>query len=63
VSRKAEFVVCDQSIERAHSWLVSWRGILVRWEKQPENYLAVIELACALLWFRYYLSLTPWLRA
>jgi putative transposase len=50
-------------VERAHSWLVSWRGILVRWEKKPENYLAVIELACALLWFRYYLTLAPSLRA
>jgi putative transposase len=50
-------------LERAHSWLVGWRGILVRWEKKPENYLGVIQLACALLWFRYYLSLTPWLRS
>ena len=50
-------------VERAHSWLASWRGILVRWEKKPENYLAVIELACALLWFRYYLTLAPGLRS
>ena len=46
-------------VERAHSWLVSWRAILVRWEKKPENYLGLIQLACALLWFRYYLSLAP----
>jgi putative transposase len=50
-------------VERAHSWLTSWRGILVRWEKKPENYLGLIQLACALLWGRHYLRLAPWLRA
>jgi putative transposase len=49
--------------ERAHSWLTGWRGILVRWEKKPENYLGLIELACALLWFRYLLALAPGLRS
>jgi putative transposase len=44
-------------VERTHSWLVSWRGILVCWEKKVENYLGVIELACALLWFRRFLRL------
>jgi hypothetical protein len=38
---------------------VSWRGILVRWEKKPENYLGLIPLDSALLWFRRYLSLVP----
>lgn len=46
-------------VERAHSWLVSWRAILVRWERKAENYLGLIELACALLWGRYYLQLVP----
>jgi transposase len=39
-------------VERTFSWLCRWRGILVRWEKKPQNYLAGIKLACALLWFR-----------
>jgi hypothetical protein len=39
------------------------RRILVRWEKKPENYLGLLQLACALLWFRYYLTLAPWLRS
>ena len=47
-------------VERAHSWLVSWRGILIRWERKPENYLGLIQLASALLWFRCYLSLASW---
>jgi putative transposase len=39
-------------VERTFSWLCRWRGILNRWEKKPENYLANLKLACALLWFR-----------
>ena len=39
-------------VERTFSWLSRWRGILNRWEKKPENYLANLKLACALLWYR-----------
>ncbi len=39
-------------VERTISWLNRCRGILVRYEKKAANYLAVVQLACALLWFR-----------
>ena len=39
-------------VERTFSWLLRWRGILNRWEKKPQNYLATLKLACALLWMR-----------
>ena len=39
-------------VERTFSWLCRWRGILVRWEKKPQNYLASLKLASVLLWFR-----------
>ena len=39
-------------VERTFGWLSRWRGILIRWEKRPANYLAVCKLACALLWYR-----------
>lgn len=39
-------------VERTLSWLNRWRGILVRYEKKAANYLAVLQLACALLWYR-----------
>ena len=39
-------------VERTFSWLLRWRGILNRWEKKPQNYLATLKLACALLWIR-----------
>jgi putative transposase len=39
-------------VERTISWLNRCRGILIRYEKKAENYLAVVQLACALLWYR-----------
>lgn len=39
-------------VERALAWLSKCRGILVRYAKKPENYLGMIQLACALLWYR-----------
>jgi putative transposase len=39
-------------VERTLGWLSRWRGLLIRWEKQPANYLAMLKLACALLWYR-----------
>ena len=39
-------------VERTIGWLNRCRGILVRYEKKAENYLGVVQLACALLWYR-----------
>jgi len=39
-------------VERSHSWLNRFRRLLVRWEKQPEHYLAFLHFACALIAFR-----------
>lgn len=39
-------------VERTFGWLSRCRGILVRYDKRAECYLALIKLACALLWFR-----------
>ena len=52
---------CDRSkghkprrwvVERTFAWLSKCRGILVRYEKKDSNYLGLIQLACALYWFR-----------
>ena len=43
----AEFVICEQSIERTHSWLTKRRGLRTRWSKKSENWLAMIQFACA----------------
>jgi len=39
-------------VERTLAWLSKCRAILVRWDKKAANYLGLIRLACALLWFR-----------
>ncbi len=39
-------------VERTLAWLSKCRAILVRYDKKPENYKGLIQLACALLWCR-----------
>jgi transposase len=39
-------------VERTHSWMNRFRRLLIRWEKKVENYLAMLELACAFISFR-----------
>lgn len=39
-------------VERTLGWLSKCRGLLVRYEKKACNYLAMLQLACALLWYR-----------
>ena len=39
-------------VERTLAWLSKCRGILVRYDKKDENYLGLIQLACALFWYR-----------
>jgi putative transposase len=39
-------------VERTLGWLSKCRGILVRYAKKSSNYLGMIQLAGALLWYR-----------
>ena len=39
-------------VERTLSWLSKCRAILVRYDKKASNYVGLIQLACALLWYR-----------
>ena len=39
-------------VERTFSWLASCRAILVRYDRKSTNYLALLKMACSLLWFR-----------
>lgn len=39
-------------VERTLGWLSKCRAILVRWDKKARNYLGLVQLACALLWYR-----------
>ena len=39
-------------VERTLAWLSKCRAVLVRYDKKAANHLGVLQLACALLWFR-----------
>jgi transposase len=39
-------------VERTHSWMNRFRRILIRWEKKPENYCALLHFVCAIITFR-----------
>ena len=39
-------------VERTLAWLSKSRALLVRYDKKPENFLGLLQLACALRWLR-----------
>jgi transposase len=39
-------------VERTNSWHNRFRGLLVRWERIAENYLAMLQLASGIIAFR-----------
>ena len=40
-------------IERLFAWLHNFRRVVTRWEYYPDNFLAMVQLACALILLRY----------
>ena len=46
-------------VERTIAWLQKCRAILIRYDKKPENYEGLVQLACALLWWRRLERLIP----
>lgn len=46
-------------VERSHSWLNRFRALLIRWEKQVDNYLALLHLACAFITLRAVSTFQP----
>ena len=51
IKRQAGFKARRRVVERIHSWMNRFRRILTRWEKNPENYLALLHLVCAIIMF------------
>lgn len=39
-------------VERTHSWMNRFRGVLIRWSKKSANYLAMLHLVCAVITYR-----------
>jgi putative transposase len=52
IKREAGFRARRWVVERTHSGLNRFRRILVRWEKNPLNYLALLHFACAMITYR-----------
>ncbi len=39
-------------VERTNAWHNQFRGLLIRWERIADNYLALVQIACALIAFK-----------
>jgi putative transposase len=51
IKRRARFKARRWVVERTHSWMNRFRGILIRWAKRAENYIALLHMALA--WIAY----------
>lgn len=52
LKKKAGFKARRWVCERTHSWFNRFRRLLIRWEKKPENYLALLHFVCAIISWR-----------
>ena len=53
VKRRAGCKARRWVVERTHSWMNRFRGILIRWNKKAENYVAMLHMAFAfIIWGR-----------
>jgi putative transposase len=52
LKREAGFRARRWVVERTHSWMNRFRRILVRWEKRPDTYLAMLHLSLAFITWR-----------
>jgi transposase len=52
IKRRAGFRARRWVVERTHSWMNRFRRILVRWEKRPDTYVAMLHLSFALITWR-----------
>lgn len=52
IKKKAGFKARRWVVERTHSWMNRFRGILIRWAKKSENYLGQLHLVCGLITWR-----------
>jgi putative transposase len=52
IKKRAGFKARRWVVERTHSWMNRFRGILIRWNKKPENYIAMLHFALAIITYR-----------
>jgi len=52
IKRKAGRKARRWVVERTHSWMNRFRRILIRWEKKPDTYIAMLHLALGIITWR-----------
>jgi transposase len=52
LKKKTRFKAKRWVVERTHSWLNRFRGILIRWTKKSETYIAMLHLALGIITWR-----------
>ena len=52
IEREPGFRARRWVVERTHSWINRFRGLLIRWSKKLENHRALLQLACGLITWR-----------
>jgi putative transposase len=52
VKRQARHKARRWVVERTHSWMNRFRGVLIRWCKKPANYIALLHFAFAIITYR-----------
>lgn len=52
IRRNVRFKARRWVVERTMSWLNRFRGILTRWEKKTEAYIAMLHIACGVITWR-----------
>jgi len=52
IKKRAGYKARRWVVERTHSWINRFRGILIRWNKKPANYIAMLHFAFAIIAYR-----------
>jgi putative transposase len=52
IRHEAGFKARSFVVERAHSWTLRFRRLLMRWDKKPDHDLGFLHFACGLITFR-----------
>ena len=52
ISSDAGFRARRWVVERTHSWMNRFRGLLIRWPKKASNYLAFLHFVCGIIAWR-----------
>lgn len=52
VKRQAGHKARRWVVERTHSWMNRFRGVLIRWCKKAENYIALLHMSFAFIIYR-----------